>query len=96
MNSEALTEAEVWRIRIAGYGTFDFHGTEDEAEKMRAHKSRWERGHGMKWRASLATDLDRATAEMAKLWDAGKGVPSRLCRKRDKLRRALLHKGESE
>ena len=33
---------ETWVITVAGYGSFDFHGTEREAEEMRRHKSRWE------------------------------------------------------
>jgi len=36
-----------------GYGAFLFSGTDAEAEDMRAHKARWERGPGRK---RLATD----------------------------------------
>ncbi|QNH21195.1 hypothetical protein HEP73_02107 [Xanthomonas sp. GW] len=32
-----------WVIRVAGYGSFLFVGTEEEAEEMRRHKARWER-----------------------------------------------------
>lgn len=72
----------VWRIRISGYGTFDFTGTEAEAEEMRAHKANWERGHGMKWRADLSRKSDQFAAEMAALWDVHKGVPDKLVRAR--------------
>lgn len=73
-----------WKIRINGYGTFDFNGTEAEAEEMRRHKAAWERGNGIKWRADLATEYDRLTAECAALWDAKKGVPASLTRRRAK------------
>lgn len=75
-----------WKIRVAGYGTFDFHGTEAEAEEMRCHKARWEQGVAHKWRADLARQSDRLTAEIAALWDAGKGAPIKLMARR---RRAL-------
>lgn len=67
-----------WRIRVSGYGTFDFEGTEAEAEEMRVHKARWEQGTAIKWRADLSTEVDRLTAECARLWDAHKGAPSSL------------------
>lgn len=41
-------QASSWVISIGGYGTFLFDGTETEAEEMRAHKARWERGIGKK------------------------------------------------
>lgn len=68
-----------WKIRVQGYGTFDFCGTEAEAEEMRAHKAQWEKGVGHKWRADLARPVDRLTAEIASDLDKGKGV------RRDKL-----------
>lgn len=68
-----------WRIRVQGYGTFDFYGTEAEAEEMRAHKAQWEKGVGLKWRADLARPIDSLTAEIASEFDKGKGV------RRDKL-----------
>ena len=37
-----------WIISVGGYGTFFFEGTESEAEEMRAHKAKWERGVGKK------------------------------------------------
>lgn len=72
---------EVWNIRIHGYGTFQFTGTEAEAEEMRLHKSRWEQAKAHKWRASLTTEADRLTAQIAKKLDAGGGVPLALVRK---------------
>lgn len=71
-----------WKIRIAGYGTFDFEGTEPEAEETRRNKCVWEQGIGIKWRADLARESDRLTAEIATLWDAGKGVSPDLFNKR--------------
>ena len=69
---------EQWRIRVSGYGTFDFHGTETEAEDMRRHKSRWERGVGHKWRVANQTEVDKLTAQICSIWDAGSGVPAKL------------------
>ena len=40
--------AQWWVISVAGYGSFLFDGSEKEAEEMRAHKARWERGIGRK------------------------------------------------
>ena len=31
-----------WIITVAGYGEFEFTGTEEEAEEMRRNKARWE------------------------------------------------------
>ena len=70
--------ATKWKIRIAGYGTFDFEGTETEAEDMRKHKSVWEQGVGIKWRTNLTRESDQITAKIADLWDAGKGIPPSL------------------
>lgn len=68
-----------WMIRISGYGTFDFKGTEEEAESMRAHKASWERGMGMKWRVGRwAKESDKIAAQIAELFDAGKGAPGKL------------------
>ncbi|TDR90350.1 hypothetical protein [Enterovirga rhinocerotis] len=67
-----------WLIRVSGYGTFEFEGTEPEAEEMRVHKCRWEGGTGMKWRKDLAREEDRIRSEMASHFDAGEGAPSSL------------------
>ena len=76
--------AHNWKIRVSGYGTFDFIGTDDEAEEMRRHKARWEQATAHKWRADLARESDRLTAEMVGLWDGGKGAPVRLVNRRRK------------
>ncbi|WP_431861323.1 hypothetical protein [Azospirillum sp.] len=78
-----------WKIRIAGYGTFDFHGTEEEAEATRAHKAKWEQGAGHKYRADLPTEYDRLTKQMCDLFDAGQGVPMTLLRKRQRARNTM-------
>lgn len=65
---------EHWKIRIQGYGTFDFEGTEEDAEATRVNKARWECGNGIKWRADLSTEYDRLTAEVAQRLDDGKGI----------------------
>jgi hypothetical protein len=75
-----------WMIRISGYGTFEFKGTEEEAEKMRAHKANWERGSGLKYRVGAwAKESDKLTERIADLFDEGKGAPGELM---EKMRRA--------
>lgn len=66
---------EKWKIRVQGYGTFDFTGTEAEAEEMRIHKARWEGGVGLKYRTENQTEVDQITAQMCNLFDLHKGVP---------------------
>lgn len=78
-----------WKIRVQGYGTFDFEGSEHEAEEMRLHKARWEGGSAMKWRVEDQSEADKIMAEMAGLFDAGKGVPYALCRRLKAARAAL-------
>lgn len=68
-------QSDTWMIRVSGYGTFEFVGTEAEAEEMRAHKARWEHASGQKWRITNPTEADKVRAEMAALWEAGQGVP---------------------
>lgn len=45
---ERVVSRQWWVIAIGGYGEFGYYGSEDEAEEMRAHKARWERGTGRK------------------------------------------------
>lgn len=86
--AERATSKGDWKIRIQGYGTFDFHGTEKEAEDMRAHKANWERGSGMKWRVGdWAKPSDAISQQMADLFDAGKGVPWKLAESLRKARK---------
>ena len=70
--------SDKWMIWVSGYGTFEFEGTETQAEEMRAHKANWERGQGRKWRADLSRESDRLTAEIVALWDRHEGVPQSL------------------
>lgn len=42
-----------WWIYVHGYGAFEFEGSEVEAEEMRVHKARWERGIARKWQIAL-------------------------------------------
>lgn len=78
-----------WKIRISGYGTFEFTGTEEKAEEMRIHKAQLEHGSGIKWRTNPITEIDHLTAEMAILWDEGKSIPWQLCRKLKKAQTKL-------
>lgn len=51
-----INERTTWKIRVSGYGTFDFEGTEAEAEQKRRDKCQWEHATGLKWRSDLARD----------------------------------------
>jgi hypothetical protein len=84
---------EKWRIRVAGYGTLDFEGTETEAEDMRRHKARWEGGIAHKWRTENPTEVDKLTAQICSIFDEGKGVPARLM---NKLKRAKFNESLAE
>lgn len=77
----ALEGEYTWKIRIQGYGTFDFVGTEDRAEEMRRHKANWERGHGYKYRVTDQRESDRLTQQVCELFDRHEGVPHELLRK---------------
>ena len=47
----------VWTITIGGgYGSFQYVGTEHDAEEMRAHKARWEGAVGKKVRTEDASE----------------------------------------
>lgn len=82
-----------WKIRVSGYGTFEFTGTEEEAEKMRAHKANWERGSGMKWRVGIwEKPSDKIAAKIADMFDSGKGVSGELM---DAMRKAKKKEQEA-
>ncbi len=51
---------QIWVIRVHGYGSFIFEGTEYGAEEMRRHKATWEHGVGLK---RLATEEEIKTKE---------------------------------
>lgn len=68
-------EKDIWMIRVAGYGTFEFEGTEQEAEEMRRHKGQWERGFAIKWRKDCPELVDKLTELKAWFFDRG-GCPS--------------------
>lgn len=76
-----MLEKTDWRIWVNGYGEFDFTGTEQEAEEMRAHKARWEGGIGKKWRADLRNESDRLTQKLVSIWETGEGAPVQLLKK---------------
>lgn len=59
INAVMCSRPATWVITIgAGYGSFFFVGTEDEAEELRANKSKWERAGGWK---RLADDIEIET-----------------------------------
>lgn len=80
-----MTDKTIWMIRISGYGTFEFEGTEQEAEAQRAHKAQWEQGAGIKWRKDLSRESDRISSEIAGLWAEGKGVTTKLLHRLKKI-----------
>jgi hypothetical protein len=55
-----MTYIGMWTITVAGYGSFGYVGSEDEAEAMRKHKANWERGVGKKVRVRDADKRERA------------------------------------
>lgn len=81
-------ERTVWKIRIAGYGTFEFTGTETEANEMRGYKANREQGTGMMWRKDLLRESDRLGAEIAAIFDSRKGAPGELIKRWTAARRA--------
>lgn len=83
-----MDDSTVWKIRIAGYGTFEFTGTEAEAERRRRDKAVYEQGTGMMWRKDLLREGDRLGAEIAALFDSGKGAPGELIKRWTYARRA--------
>lgn len=54
-----LNETRKWRIRISGYGTYTFEGTETEAEVERKRKAAWEGGMSAKWPAHPETPVEK-------------------------------------
>lgn len=87
-----------WRIFVGGYGAFDFEGTEKQAEEMRAHKARWERGVGLMYRVNRQTDYDWFTMKIVERFERGEGVPQAWFAARKKAKDALtatpISKGE--
>ena len=81
-----MGDKTIWMIRISGYGTFEFEGTEQEAEARCVHKAQWEQGTGMKWRKDLSRESDRISSEIAGLWDKRKGVTKKLLHRLKKAR----------
>lgn len=76
-----MSERIVWKIRVQGYGTFDFCGTEQDADVRRIAKARWEKGNSMMWRADESREVDKFASQIARLFDAGKGAPYSLVKK---------------
>ena len=65
------TEATDWTIWVGGgYGDFQFHGTEAEAEETRARKANWERAVAIKYRNDLSTPKDVAAKARAEAFAA--------------------------
>ena len=79
---------EAWVISVVGYGEYEFVGTEAQAEKERARKSKWEMSPGRKWRKDHPLESDKIMVQMNALWAEGKGVPTRLFNKYRKARSA--------
>lgn len=66
---------EIWTIRISGYGTFEFEGTEQEAEEMRKNKAQWERGNGLKYRKCEQEIIDKLVELQCWFFDNEGGCP---------------------
>ena len=52
-----MSKKQKWIITVGGgYGSFEFAGTEKEAEEMRAHKANWEQAVATKKLAAVQND----------------------------------------
>lgn len=65
---------EDWLIRVTGHTTFDFEGTEPEAEQARRAAAARHYTTALKWRADLSRESDRLTARIAAAFDRGEPV----------------------
>lgn len=78
ISSSAKEKPSRWKIRIHGFDTIDFTGTEAEAEQFRRGKALWERSTALKWRTRGQTEYDKLTAEIARYLDAEVEIPEKL------------------
>lgn len=67
-----------WLIRVCGHGTTDFEGTAAEAEKARRAAQARHHAPALLWRADLARESDRLTAQIAAAFDRGDPVHPQL------------------
>lgn len=79
-----MSDKYEWKIRIPGYGTFTFNGTEVEADAAMRAKAGWEGATGIMYRVDLPNEYHRLTKQIVDLWDAGEGVSIKLMRARAK------------
>ena len=55
-----MTHVGIWMIKIAGYGDFEYLGTEADAETRRRQKANWEHAVGRKERRRDANEAEIA------------------------------------
>ena len=79
-------EISKWKIRISRWGTFEFEGTESEAEIARINKAKWENSLSSKWRITNQRESDKIKAIMEESFEKNGSCSSELSRK---LRNAL-------
>lgn len=53
-----MKQVWLWQITVAGYGAFQQVATEEQAERVRSDKARWEAGVGKKKRVREATSVE--------------------------------------
>lgn len=53
-----MKQVWLWQITVSGYGAFQQVATEEQAERVRADKARWEAGVGTKKRVREATGVE--------------------------------------
>lgn len=69
-------QKEEWRIRISGYGTFDFFGTEEQAEDRRKSKAKWEGAiSSAKWRKTPRTVSEKLVELREWFFENERGCP---------------------
>ena len=83
-----VDQSTTWLIRVHGYGTYYFKGTEAEAETVLVQKGQLGCSADLKWRKDLSRASDKIAAEIARLLDAGLGVTSELFKQRCEALRA--------
>lgn len=67
-----------WRIYVSDYGSFEFEGTDEEADAMRKRKAAWEGGNSLAWRITDQRESDILISQVAERWENGEGVSDNL------------------
>ncbi|MBC7178806.1 MAG: hypothetical protein H5U14_01720 [Roseovarius sp.] len=61
-----LSADRSWTILVHGYGAFEFRGSREAAEEVKAAKCRWENASGRLWASHPVTEVERLEAEVGR------------------------------